>query len=131
MAVRNPHGPPKQYCFKPGHSGNPGGRPKHFLTRSKVKTMIDNYLSLSRNELEALMIDKDTTPALELMIISTILYCIKAGDYSRLEALLTRAVGKVKEEIEDEGDPNENISRLSMSDLLSLVKPVTPKEPTE
>lgn len=118
---RNPNGPPKQYHFQPGVSGNPGGRPKSFLTRSRVKIIIDKYLSLSRNELEKLIIDKENTPALELMIISTILYCIKAGDYSRLEALLSRAVGKVKEDIEDDSSKSE-VGSLSMNDLLTLVK---------
>ncbi len=123
MAVRNPKGPPKQFCFKPGQTGNPGGRPKSFLTRARVKKLIDEYLALSKIELEALKA-KETTSVLELMIASTILACIKAGDYSRLEALLSRAVGRVQE-IEEDVDSSSEISKLSMHELLTLVKPIT------
>ncbi len=119
----NPNGPPKQYHFKPGVSGNPGGRGVNYLTRSKVKVMIDKYLALSKIELEALKA-KETTPVLELMIISTILQCIKVGDYSRMEALLSRAIGRVQE-IEDDVDSSNEMSKLSMHELLTLVKPIT------
>lgn len=122
----NPHGPPKQYHFQPGTSGNPGGKPAHYLTHSKVKTIIDKYLSLTKTQLEKLIADKDNTPALELMIASTILSCIKAGDFSRLEGLLSRAVGRTNV-IQPESDEKEEVSKLSMNDLLTLVKSV-PKE---
>lgn len=124
MTVKNPKGPPKEWHFKPGQSGNPGGKSKHFLTRHKVKLLIDKFLALSKIELETLIMAAGT-PALELMIASTILSCIKIGDYSRLEALLARAVGKVKENIEDDTESKSDVSRLSMGDLLSLVKPIS------
>lgn len=106
--------------------------PKHYLTRGKVKKVIDKFLAMPREDLEIILADKKTS-ALELMIGSTIVSCIKAGDYSRLEALLSRAVGKVKEEIENDEenvDVKEEISKLSMHELLTLVKSA-PKEKTE
>lgn len=119
--------PPKEHQFKPGISGNPGGKPKYFLTRVRVKDIVDKYLSMSRSQLQKLLIDKENTPALELMIAATILFCIEEGDYSRLESLLQRAVGKVKDEIEIETNPGEEISRLSMNALLTLVQTTLPE----
>lgn len=113
------------FKWKAGQSGNLSGRPKHHLTRSTVKNVIDKYLALNKSQLEALIEEAKFT-ALEHMVVSTILFCIKAGDFSRLDGLLSRAVGKVKEEIEEDVDGTEEVSHLSMNDLLTLVKPITP-----
>lgn len=113
------------FKWKAGQSGNVSGRPKHHLTRSTVKNIIDKYLAFNKSQLEALILEEKIT-ALEHMVASTILFCIKVGDYSRLDGLLSRAVGKVKEDVEEDVDSTKEVSHLSMNDLLTLVKPITP-----
>lgn len=119
--------PPVHTRFKPGVSGNPSGRHKNYLSPSKVKSVIDKFLALNKKDLEKVVADNNKSSALELMIASTILFCIKSGDYSRLEILLARAVGRVKE-VEEEVDATQEVSQLSMGDLLSLVKPAGVKD---
>lgn len=91
--------PPRHAQFKPGQSGNPGGKPKYLLSTDRVKTLISKYMDMSGEKLQEAIKDQNT-PAVELAIAATLAQCIKIGDYSRLEALLQRAIGKVREEIE-------------------------------
>jgi hypothetical protein len=91
--------PPREHQFKPGQSGNPGGKPKYLLTADKIKTLISKYMDMNKEQLQV-AIQASTTPAIELAIASTIAQCIKAGDYSRLEALLQRSIGRVKDQLE-------------------------------
>jgi hypothetical protein len=91
--------PPKEHQFKKGVSPNPGGKPKYLLTPDRIKTLISKYMDMGREQLQR-AIQNPNTPAIELAIASTIAQCIKLGDYSRLEALLARSIGRVTDKIE-------------------------------
>lgn len=91
--------PPKHSQFKKGVSGNPGGVPKYALTQAKVKDIASRVSDLSVAELEEMAKDK-SLPMAEAMFIALALSSIKSSDPGRIEAFLNRAVGKVKDEIE-------------------------------
>lgn len=93
--------PPEHSRFKPGVSGNPKGRPKFALTIDKVRQIIEKYALMTRAQLQRAMQD-DATPMMELWIASVIAQGAKAGDYSRLSAILDRSIGKVTA-FEDDG----------------------------
>ncbi len=91
--------------FKKGNPG--GGRPKMHpddhgiqkLTRTEVKTIMNRFAQMDIDKLESVLKDKSRT-VLEHMVGRVCLVAMKEGDYRRLDALLDRMVGKVKEEVE-------------------------------
>lgn len=82
--------------FKKGISGNPSGRPKDLLTKDKVDQIIARFSFMNRQDLQE-VVQNPKTPMIEIMIASVMVQAAKTGDYSRLEAILSRSVGKVKE----------------------------------
>ena len=99
--------PKEDHWFKPGQSGNPKGRKPlppgekglAGLTKNKVRQLFGKFMGLTTQEIIAKCEDK-TTPALEMILGRIILKAISTGDYTRLEFLLNRVVGKVKDEID-------------------------------
>lgn len=96
--------------WKPGESGNPkGSKPipgevkaaKH-LNNAQVTLAIQKYYGMSITELKEAR-QNPKTPAGDCMIISVMLYAITKGDYRRLDALLDRACGRVKQVVEHQG----------------------------
>jgi hypothetical protein len=84
--------------FVPGQSGNPGGKPKQLLTKDKVKGLVDRFYNMSRDDLKDVAKDPKAT-VIELTIASIMVKCIEAGDFSRFDGMLSRAIGKVADEI--------------------------------
>lgn len=92
--------PPKEHQFKPGAEwrGNASGKPKQLLTKDRVKGLVDKYYNMSAEQL--LKSTKDhKLPVIEITIAAIMLKCIEAGDFSRFDGMLSRAIGKVADEI--------------------------------
>lgn len=96
--------------YKPGQSGNPKGGKKldpmvkgaTHLNNATVTLAIHKYYDLPREKLAELLKDPSTAAG-DAMIISVMLHAIKTGDYKRLDSLLDRACGRVKQVVEHQG----------------------------
>lgn len=85
--------------FPKGTSGNPSGRPKGALTTPEVSALMGKFCRLSRDELTA-VIQNQKSSMIEITVASILAKAAKDGDYSRLEFLLARSIGKVKDQLE-------------------------------
>jgi len=126
--------------FPKGTSGYPGGprrqipeelKPIKSLNGFEVNKLISKYARMLLTTLKEAL-DNPNTPVIELSIAKIFLQSIENGDYVRLNFLLDRCIGKVPVAIEDEEDidAREEISKLSMSELLTLVKTNLPDTKT-
>ena len=105
--MANPKGPPEYTRFKPGKSGNPGGKPKvpndlkeaRKLNQIELERTVNRYLFADRETLQK-AIKNPSTPVMELMVASIMAQAIRLGDQQRLEFILSRLIGKVKDQIE-------------------------------
>ena len=126
--------------FPPGVSGfagrkhNFGKLPEELkdiksLTQLEVNKLISKYARMMLETLKE-SLKNSKTPVLELAIASIFLKSIEQGDFTKLSFLLDRCIGRVPINIEDEDetDSREEISRLSMTELLTLVKTNLPAE---
>ena len=119
--------------WKPGQSGNPSGRQKlpeelraiKALSPTEVCRIVSKYARMTRIELQK-SIDNPDIPMIDLTICSIFAQSAKNGDYQRLAFLLDRAIGKVKEMEHDEND-REELQKLSLNELLALVKDNLPE----
>lgn len=89
----------KKYGFKKGQSGNPSGKPKQLLTKDKVSSILGKFATMTRDQLQDVAADPKSS-MIEIMIASIMVKAAKEGDYARLDFLLTRSIGKVKDELE-------------------------------
>jgi len=112
--------PPKEYQFKPGQSGNPGGKIKGLLTAADVSALIGKLSVLTIDELK-LRRDDPKGRMHERIIAGEIVAAFEKQDYSRLEMLFARGVGKVKDvsevhqhnhDAELAKEPKENVIAL-------------------
>jgi hypothetical protein len=93
--------------FQKGVSGNPNGRPKlppeikqiQKMSPTFVRAMINKLSRMTKDEL-AIHLKDPKTPVLEVTLGSIYAKAIKDGDYMRLNFLLDRTIGKVKEEVD-------------------------------
>lgn len=122
--------------WQPGQSGNPGGsniptelRSVRSLTRGEISKTISKYARFIMTELQERMADPKTT-VFELSVGSIFLRSIKEGDYQRLSFLLDQTAGKVPVSIEDDEahQAREELRKLSVNELLTLVKQTFPEE---
>lgn len=117
--------------WKPGQSGNPGGRPKELLTTQSVAGLMGRLCRLTRDELFDVVKDPKST-MIEIMVASIMARAADQGDAGRLDFLLNRAIGRVKERLEVDDirkeleamSKDELISRLE-ADLMRLKNPVS------
>lgn len=102
--MANPN-PAPHARFPKGVSPNPGGKPglpkalknvKEF-TADEIKRIIAKYMRMAKGDLEATLKDSAKLPMLEAMIASIIANAYKSGDFSKLDFLLNRSIGKVKD----------------------------------
>ena len=101
---------PLPHAFKKGVSGNPNGRPvtpysvmqlkKH--TRETIADLINELTQLTSQKLHDLKYDP-STPALKATLASVILRCSLQGDFSDIDKILDRCIGKVSQKIEHAG----------------------------
>ena len=95
------------HAFKKGQSGNPSGRPKlpddvvegKKLNQIEVARVFNRFVNYSKAELEAVMKDPNTK-ALELLIGKIMAEAISKGDHMRMNFILDRMIGKVKDVVE-------------------------------
>lgn len=71
----------------------------HGLTKDRVAGLISKFSNFSKLDIEEKLEDPNTK-ALEAMVLKVMQMAWTTGDYSRMEFLLNRAVGKVKDEKE-------------------------------
>lgn len=120
--------------FQKGTSGFAGGAKKHLaeelkgiktLTPLEVNKTISKYARMILSSLNKTLEDP-TTPALELAIAKIFERSIFYGDFNRLSFLLDRCIGRapvISEEDDEEMDARLELSKISMNELLTLVKP--------
>lgn len=98
----------KKTQFKKGQgSANPFGRPllpkelkeAKKLNRAGMELAFNLHISSTQEALEEFVKDK-SNKVLDLIIASMLLKAIKEGDHYRLNFLLDRLIGKVKDEVE-------------------------------
>lgn len=116
--------------WKKGQSGNPGGRPKlppelraiKALSVEEINRLVSKYARMAPQDVSAL-VDAGAIPMLELCIARIFQESAAKGDNMRLSFLLDRAVGKVKEVVQDEDDESwREIQELTDQELVKLVK---------
>ena len=102
----------EQTQFKPGNRAGVGhGRPRlppelkakaretPLLTRLDIKNIIDKYVNMSPAQIQEAVRDPNIR-MIELSIAKIAAEAVRTGDTSKLNFLLERHVGKVKEEID-------------------------------
>jgi hypothetical protein len=118
--------------FKPGQSGNPKGQPKldkHLkevqkLTGVRFNAIVSKYASCSKEELYAIVQDPKTS-VLDLTVCSILSKAMSQGDHGRLNFLLDRTIGKVKEVKEVQVAPKPFIIKRRNGDVITMgAKPV-------
>ncbi len=98
---------PEGKKFKPGVSGNPGGKPKipedikqaRKMTQIELERVINSLLFLDREALQAKIKDPKT-PMIEMIAASIMAQAAQKGDHTRLDFILQRMIGKVKDQVE-------------------------------
>lgn len=116
--------------FKPGQSGNPGGRPKlpddikeaRKLNQIEFERVANTYLWQTPEEFHKALASK-STKMIDLMVARIIELAVEKGDHQRLEFLLARMIGKVKEQIDVTGRVPFVIRRRDGEEVLLGVKP--------
>jgi len=99
--------PPEGKRFQKGQSGNPGGKVKvpddikraRTLNQLELERVVNRYLYLTSHELRE-RIQDPATPMMEMMVASIIAQAAQKGDQQRLEFILCRLIGKVKDQLE-------------------------------
>lgn len=102
MTKRKPNA--KASKFKPGQSGNPKGRPVVALevreatkaTRETIEKRLNDLMFASKEVLESILGDPRST-ALDLMVAGIVMRAANDGCTVRLNFLLDRLIGRVKE----------------------------------
>lgn len=96
--------------FKPGESGNPNGRPRKFVSTlkdqgyklSEINDTLMALLSMDINELKEVFENPKAT-VLEKAVAGAIRKSIEKGSLYNIETIITRAMGKPKEQTEHSG----------------------------
>ena len=106
MAIPNEH----INQFKPGESGNPNGRPRKIVSLlkdqgyklSEINDTLMALLSMDMNELKEAFENPNAT-VLEKAVAGAIRKSIEKGSLYNIETIITRAMGKPKEQTEHSG----------------------------
>ena len=96
--------------FKPGESGNPNGRPRKYVSLlkeqgyklSEINDSLMALLSMDLNELKEVFENPKAT-VLEKAVAGAIRKSIEKGSLYNIETIITRAMGKPKEQTEHSG----------------------------
>lgn len=98
------------------------------LTQFELTKTISKYARMTDAE-GAKVEQNPELPKLDRAILSILNKSIKDGDYARLTFLLDRCVGKAPVAIEDDEtrDEREQLAKLSLNELVALVKTNLPE----
>lgn len=110
--------------FKPGESGNPGGRPKAVFTKAEAEVLFQKYAKATKAELRKIVEDEDAK-LVEIACATAWLKAAATGNLPDLNALLDRAVGKVKDEAVVEQHNHEHKEAIAGVPLKELTKLVS------
>lgn len=95
-----------KHLYKKGNPGGPG-RPKKdpdlkmamAFTRTSVEKLLVRFLCMNLDELKTIMDDRKR-PAIEHFVARIVHFGLSSGDQQKLNFLLERIVGKVRDQIE-------------------------------
>ncbi len=101
--------PPEEYRFKPGKSGNEGGRPKvpedikecRKISQFEFERLVNKYLFLSDSETKEDLARPEATN-FERLVGGIIQKAISKKDEKKAEWILARTLGKMRERLEVE-----------------------------
>lgn len=95
----------------------------------QFKACASRYLAMEVGEIEEL-VSKKTCKALDAVVGTMILKAIEFGDGHRLEMLLTRILGRVKDMETDETDDGQPLVRIIKTDgsVMEIVRPKQAKD---
>lgn len=122
--MANPNGNPQN--LRPRQKGdpplNPSGRPKGSFSKDEIRAKITNLMAEPVDALEKKLTGGKCS-ALEAMICAVIVTAVKSGDFTRLNGLLDRTLGKVKDEIEQtiRNVTDEDLESIPQDALLKLI----------
>jgi hypothetical protein len=117
--------------FKPGHPGGPG-RSKNWLKPSEVKDYIAKYCRMTMPKLAKIR-DSDESQVIEVILAGVLLRICEEPDPSKLEYVLNRTIGKIRDEIiyDDDGKPMALIHRPDGTTFEIVRAPAPTDEPSE
>lgn len=127
--------------FAPGQSGNPNGRPRlppelkaiQALSPSYIKMIIAKFSRMTKGEMGSFLMqppEQGGPNMMEIMIGSIIAKAAQDGDYNRLNFLLDRAIGKVKEQV-DLNVAQKVVYRTTMTDDGRLLQDILREDAIE
>lgn len=93
--------------FPPGVSGNPNGRPPEATRELKkyskqlIAEVVNRLMAISYVEVKTIS-EQEDAPMIEQTIAKVLLKCHKHGDFSDLDKILDRVIGKVPQKVENE-----------------------------
>jgi hypothetical protein len=101
----------ESHQFKPGESGNPNGRPRKIVSLlkdqgyklSEINDTLMALLSMDMNELKEAFENPKAT-VLEKAVAGAIRKSIEKGSLYNIETIITRAMGKPKEQQDHTGE---------------------------
>ena len=100
--------------FQPGHKSI-GGRPKGLLTPNELKAVVTKIFKMKRRELYALLDDENTT-MLDLVVGKIIERAADQGDAHRMEFVCNRALGRVRDLVEEQDDDGNRVFIIKRPD---------------
>lgn len=117
-------GPPHR--FKPGNPGGPGRprkKPKDVkqkkMNKTEAEALLNKFLQYDIEDLEIILKDKKRS-VMEHMIGRICMMAIKHGDHKRLDFMLDRLVGRVKEVKELQLPQPTIIRRFDSNEVIEL-----------
>ena len=114
--------------FAKGNKGGPG-RPKvseierrvRDATRKDIAEVWEQLNGLSEDQIKKIAKDSKQ-PALKVGMASGYLHWIKTGEFSKLDRILDRVIGKVKQNIEHSGDSDNPLEINLKHEATELMK---------
>lgn len=81
------------------------------VNKGQVRALLTRFLDCNLKELKDIKSDPESS-AMELIVVSIVTNAIKSGDQKRLDFLLDRIVGKVKDELEVSMTPHDRLMTM-------------------
>lgn len=103
------------------------------LTSDEFIKIANKFHYMNREEITEYLRSPKAT-MLELAVGGTMVKAVQTQDITRINSILDRSIGKVKymeDEIEESLDIQSQVKKLSMHDLLTIVKNSLPEEQKE